>query len=259
MASKAAGNEELPVFQTTQIVAYQADVQAWECPCFVEDISLSNIQFGANMMGKAVSSIGMELGRRADRVFLARMNTQYDPSTTLDLNGYSNVQGMSQGRNMLGQKAVSGWLINLIDYEQFNNLLTDDRSLAWTIQSPPSTSASTTRVSSLSNWATKPHYRRMEREKPEHSFFSRRAACFFSGALTPIAYSVYRHSFRSTVVAGTSTNVRASGSSLKRRLGALPWKHNPTTGRWFNGQCFTISNLEKEIWMNLIDNSKTSD
>jgi hypothetical protein len=131
----------------------------------MEDISLSNIQFGANMMGKAVSSIGMDLRRRTDRVFLARMNKQYDPSKALDLNGYSNVQGLSQGRNILGQKAVSGWLINLIDYEQFNNLLTDDRSLACTIQRPPSTSVSTTRVSSLSNWPTKPHYRRMQREK----------------------------------------------------------------------------------------------
>jgi hypothetical protein len=96
-------------------------------------------------MGKAVSFIDIELGRRADRVFLARMNTQYDPSNTLDLNGYSNVQRLSQERNMLGQTAVSGRLINLIDYEQFNNLLTDDRSLAWTIQHPPSTSVSAIR------------------------------------------------------------------------------------------------------------------
>jgi hypothetical protein len=131
MASNAVGNVERPVFQTAQIVAYQADVQAWECPCFVEDVSLSNIQFGASVMGKVVSSIGMELGRRADRIFIAGMNAQYDPSNTLDLNGYYNVQGLSQARNMLGQKAVSGRLINLIDYEQFNNLLTDDRFSNW--------------------------------------------------------------------------------------------------------------------------------
>jgi hypothetical protein len=32
---------------------------------------------------------------------------------------------------MLGQKAVSGRLVDLIDYEQFNNLLTDGRFSNW--------------------------------------------------------------------------------------------------------------------------------
>jgi hypothetical protein len=59
------------------------------------------------------------------------MNAQYDPTNTLDLGGYYRVQGLSQARNMLGQKAVSGRLINLIDYEQFNNLLTDERFSNW--------------------------------------------------------------------------------------------------------------------------------
>jgi hypothetical protein len=131
MASNMVGLGERPVFQTAQIVAYQSEVQAWECPCFVEDVSLSNVQFGSSVIGKVVSSIGMELGRRADRVFIAGMNAQYDPSNTLDLGGYYNVQGLSQARNMLGQKAVSGRLINLIDYEQFNNLLTDDKFSNW--------------------------------------------------------------------------------------------------------------------------------
>jgi hypothetical protein len=131
MTSNLVGHGERPVFQTAQIHTYQADVQAWECPCFVEDVSLSTVQFGASVIGKAVSSIGMELGRRADRVFIAGMNAQYDPSNTLDLNGYYSVQGLSQGRNMLGEKAVMGEIINLIDYEQFNNLLTDDKFSSW--------------------------------------------------------------------------------------------------------------------------------
>jgi hypothetical protein len=131
MSSTAVGSGQRPVFQTAQIVAYQAEVQAWECPCFVEDVSLAQVQFGAGVLGKVASSIGMELGRRADRVFIAGMNAQYDPTNTLDLNNYYCVQGLSQGRNMLGQKAVSGRLVNLIDYEQFNNLLTDEHFSNW--------------------------------------------------------------------------------------------------------------------------------
>jgi hypothetical protein len=80
-ASNAVGLGERPVFQTAQIVAYQAEIQASECPCFVEDVSLSNLQFGTSVIGKVVSSIGMELERRADRVLIAEMNAQYDPRT----------------------------------------------------------------------------------------------------------------------------------------------------------------------------------
>jgi hypothetical protein len=94
LASNMVGLGERPVFQTAQIVAYQAEVRGWECPCFVDDVSLSNVKFGTSVIRKVVTSIGMELGRRADRVSIAGMNAQYDPSNTLDLSGYYNVQGL---------------------------------------------------------------------------------------------------------------------------------------------------------------------
>lgn len=95
---------ERPVFQTAQMETYQADVQAWECPCFVKDVSLNNIQFGPSVIGRVVSSIGMEPGRRADKVFISGMNAQLDPSNMLDLGDYYKVQRLSQGRNMLERK-----------------------------------------------------------------------------------------------------------------------------------------------------------
>jgi hypothetical protein len=131
MASQAVGHGKSPAFKMTQIVASQANLQAWKCPCFVQGVSLLDIQFGASVIGQVVNSIRMERGRCIDPVFRARMNAHYHPPNTLDLNGYHSAQGMSQGKNMLGHKAVSGRLINFINDEQFNNLLTNNRFSNW--------------------------------------------------------------------------------------------------------------------------------
>lgn len=129
--SNIVGNNERPVFQTPQIQTFRATVSAYEAPVFISDVELSNLQFGGEVAGRVMESIGAELGRRADKIFIATLNANYDPDNTIHLEQYYNVQGLSQGRNMLGERAATGRIINLIDYEIFNNLLLDQRFSNW--------------------------------------------------------------------------------------------------------------------------------
>jgi hypothetical protein len=71
------------------------------------------------------------MGRRADRIFISGMNAGYDTENTLTASNYLDVQTISNGRGKLGAKAVRGDVICLINYDQFSNLLLDDRFSSW--------------------------------------------------------------------------------------------------------------------------------
>lgn len=125
--SNLVGEMERPVFATPQIVAYQASVAAYECPVFIGDTTIANVQFSDSIQGKVVEAIGMELGRRADQVVIAGLNGSYNQDYTINYNGYYNVQLLSQARNMLGNMSARGKIINLINFDQYNNLMMDKR------------------------------------------------------------------------------------------------------------------------------------
>ena len=125
--SNLVGELERPVFATPQIVAYQASVAAYECPVFIGDTTIANVQFNDSIQGKVVDGIGLELGRRADQVVIAGLNANYNQDYTLSYDGYYNVQLLSQARNMLGNMSARGEVINLINFDQFNNLMMDQR------------------------------------------------------------------------------------------------------------------------------------
>lgn len=127
LASNMVGETMRPVFQGATIRTFTASVSAFECPCFVPDVTLANVQFGREVLGKVGESMGFEMGRRADKVFLSGMNAGYDTDNTLAANGYLDVRTICEARGKLGAKAVRGDVICLINYDQFTNLLMDER------------------------------------------------------------------------------------------------------------------------------------
>lgn len=131
LVSNAVGEDERPVFQTPALTTYTATVTAYECPCFVSDVSLANVQFGRDVLGRVGESIGNEMGRRADQVFINGISAGYDTDNTISASGYLNVEVISQAYNALGAKAVGGDIVCLIDYDQYNNLLLDERFSNW--------------------------------------------------------------------------------------------------------------------------------
>jgi hypothetical protein len=131
LVSNLVGETERPVFQWPSISTYTASVSAYECPCFIPDVTLSNIQFGGEVLGEVSRSVGAELGRRADRVFISGMNASYDTDCTLSSADYLDVQTLSNARSNLGAKAVRGNIICLLNYDQFSNLLLDQRFSNW--------------------------------------------------------------------------------------------------------------------------------
>ncbi len=131
LVSNMVGECTRPVFQGATIRTFTATVSAYECPCFVPDTVPDNVQFGREILGKVASSIGLEMGRRADKVFLSGMNAVYDTDNTIDVGGYLDVRTISNAHSKLGAHAVRGEVICLINYDQFSNLLLDDRFSSW--------------------------------------------------------------------------------------------------------------------------------
>lgn len=131
LVSNQVGSTERPVFQGVTIRSFTSSVTAFECPCSISDEAMSNVQFGRDILGRVGEDIGYEMGRRADKVFIGGMNAGYDTDNTMIAPNYLDVATISQARSRLGAKAARGEVICLINYDQFSNLLLDERFSSW--------------------------------------------------------------------------------------------------------------------------------
>jgi hypothetical protein len=133
LQSSMVGEHQRPIFQVPEIVIYDATVNTFECPVFLSDTSTSAIRFAGSVMSSIHVNIGMELGRRADRVVISALNAKYDTSSVVSIptGTYFDVRAVSQCRALLGARSARGRLITLIDHIQYSNLELDDRFSRW--------------------------------------------------------------------------------------------------------------------------------
>jgi hypothetical protein len=129
--SNLMGEYERAVFQTPQITTWTSSLSAYEAPVFVGVLHKTEIQFSPELMGRIVESIGMEMGRRTDKVIVNGINAAYDPEGAIVVDEYFDVQSFSEARNILGMRSARGQIINLLDFVMFNNLLLDERFSSW--------------------------------------------------------------------------------------------------------------------------------